>query len=214
MDAYSKMRQEIVTALKNNNLTVDDVLNVIDTISINYDIIPRERSCKTAFEILDEYLSCCEYEKMSAGTIENYQLVINALLNSLCVSINKIRTTDLRNYLRNYQNERGIADSTLNKYREYFRAFFQWCVNEGYIERNPAAKLKLIRCEKKQREYYTQVEYTYKNGEIHRGYVTALYPDLYALNFQSPTKHCKKVNARKCKLLWKYSKIYWLENVG
>ena len=58
------------------------------------------------------------------------------------------------------------------------------------------------------------VEYTYKNGETHRGYVTALYPDLYALNFQSPTKHCKKVNARKCKLLWKYSKIYWLDNVG
>lgn len=57
------------------------------------------------------------------------------------------------------------------------------------------------------------VEYTYKNGETHRGYVTALYPDLYALNFQSPTKHCKKVNAKKCKLLWKYNKIYWLENV-
>ena len=58
------------------------------------------------------------------------------------------------------------------------------------------------------------VEYTYKNGEIHRGYVTALYPHLNALNFQSSTKHCKKVNARKCKLLWKYSKIYWLDNVG
>ena len=58
------------------------------------------------------------------------------------------------------------------------------------------------------------VEYTFKNGETHRGYVTALYPDLCALNFQSLTKHCKKVNARKCKLLWKYSKIYWLDNVG
>lgn len=58
------------------------------------------------------------------------------------------------------------------------------------------------------------VEYTYKNGEIHRGYVTALYPELNALNFQSPTKHCKKVNARKCRLLWKYSKIYWLDNVN
>lgn len=58
------------------------------------------------------------------------------------------------------------------------------------------------------------VEYTFKNGETHRGYVTALYPDLYALNFQSTTKHCKKVNARKCKLLWKYSKIYWLEKVS
>lgn len=58
------------------------------------------------------------------------------------------------------------------------------------------------------------VEYTFKNGETHRGYVTALYPELNALNFQSPTKHCKKVNARKCKLLWKYSKIYWFDNVA
>ena len=58
------------------------------------------------------------------------------------------------------------------------------------------------------------VEYTFQNGETHRGYVTALYPNLCALNFQSPTKHCKKVNARKCKLLWKYSKIYWLDNVA
>ena len=57
------------------------------------------------------------------------------------------------------------------------------------------------------------VQYTYKNGEIHTGYVTALYPELNALNFQSPTKHCKKVNAKKCKLLWKYSKIYWLDSV-
>ena len=56
------------------------------------------------------------------------------------------------------------------------------------------------------------VEYTFKNGETHSGYVTALYPKLNALNFQSLTKHCKKVNAAKCKLLWKYSKIYWLES--
>lgn len=58
------------------------------------------------------------------------------------------------------------------------------------------------------------VEYTFKNGETHKGYVTALYPELNALNFQSSTKHCKKVNARKCKLLWKYNKIYWLENAS
>ena len=58
------------------------------------------------------------------------------------------------------------------------------------------------------------VEYTFRNGEIHRGYVTALYPKQNALNFQSSTKHCKKVNARKCKVLWKYSKIYWLDSVN
>lgn len=55
------------------------------------------------------------------------------------------------------------------------------------------------------------VSYTYKNGDKQTGYVTALYPELKALNFQSKTKHCKKVNAQKCELIWKYNKIYWLE---
>jgi len=48
-------------------------------------------------------------------------------------------------------------------------------------------------------------------AEKYVGHVTALYPELNALNFQSVTKHCKKVNAKKCHLLWKYNKIYWLE---
>ena len=55
------------------------------------------------------------------------------------------------------------------------------------------------------------VTYTYRNGETHTGYVTALYPDKNQLNFQSPTKHCKRVNALKTKLLWRFNKIYWLK---
>ena len=55
------------------------------------------------------------------------------------------------------------------------------------------------------------VSYTYKNGDKHTGYVTALYPELKALNFKSKTKHCSKVNAQKCELIWRYNKIYWLE---
>lgn len=58
------------------------------------------------------------------------------------------------------------------------------------------------------------VAYTFKNGEHHEGYVTAMYPDCgrrkAALNFQSPTKHCKRVNARKCKLICRPSKMYWI----
>lgn len=57
------------------------------------------------------------------------------------------------------------------------------------------------------------VSYKYKNGNEYIGYVTALYPKQNTLNFQSKTKHCKRVNAKKCKLLWRYNKIYWLECV-
>ena len=54
------------------------------------------------------------------------------------------------------------------------------------------------------------VQYTYRNGETHIGYVTGLIPSRNAISFQSPTKHCKVVNANKVKLLWKFTNIYWL----
>jgi len=63
-------------------------------------------------------------------------------------------------------------------------------------------------CGFRHRDYVT---YTYRNGETHTGYVTAMYPDKNQLNFQSPTKHCKRVNALKTRLLWRFNKIYWLK---
>lgn len=61
------------------------------------------------------------------------------------------------------------------------------------------------------------VAYTFKNGERYEGYVTAMYPDYgkqkASLNFQSPTKHCKRVDARKCKMVCRPKKIYWLKCV-
>lgn len=59
----------------------------------------------------------------------------------------------------------------------------------------------------KHRDY---VEYTYKNGETYRGYVTALYPEKKILNFKSQTKDCKSIRINKCKLLWRFNNIYWL----
>ena len=56
--------------------------------------------------------------------------------------------------------------------------------------------------------------YTFKNGEYHEGYVTALYPSegkqKEGLNFLSPTKHCKRVNPKKCQRLDRPDKFLWL----
>lgn len=58
--------------------------------------------------------------------------------------------------------------------------------------------------------YRDYVEYTYKNGETYKGYVTALYPKKKVLNFKSKTKNCNGVKVNKCKLLWRFNNIYWL----
>lgn len=80
-----------------------------------------------------------------------------------------------------------------------------WCIKP--MHRQSKAGVDEV-CGFRHRDYVT---YTYRNGETHTGYVTAMYPELHALNFQSPTKHCKKANALKCRLVWRYDKIYWFK---
>ena len=60
------------------------------------------------------------------------------------------------------------------------------------------------------RDYVT---YTYRNGKTYTGYITAMRSDRKLLNFRSPTKHCKGVNAHKCHLIWRFNKIYWFRYV-
>jgi 5-methylcytosine-specific restriction endonuclease McrA len=42
------------------------------------------------------------------------------------------------------------------------------------------------------------------------GYITGMYPDKNQINIQSKEKHLKRCNISRCKLLWKFNKIYWI----
>lgn len=81
----------------------------------------------------------------------------------------------------------------------------EWTIKP--MRRKSKAKVNEV-CGFHHRDYIT---YTYRNGETYTGYVTAMYSDKNQLNFQSPTKHCKRVNALKTRLLWRYNKIYWFK---
>ena len=54
------------------------------------------------------------------------------------------------------------------------------------------------------------IGYTDTKGIYYQGYITGLYPDKLQLNFQSPEKHLKRVNAKKCEMVWSFNKAYWL----
>lgn len=161
MEAYDRMRRDMARRLAEKGIDDAVILEVLDEVTGKYDVSMRETGSGNGSDVLEDYISCCEYEKMAAGTIQNYRLVIGRLLKTLDMPIQDIRTSDLRTYLRNYQEERGVSDRTINKYREYIRAFWSWMCNEGYTVRNPAAELREIRCEKKQKEAFTQTELEY-----------------------------------------------------
>ena len=58
------------------------------------------------------------------------------------------------------------------------------------------------------------IAYKTRTGTQDKGYVTALYPKTKQLNFRNFSgKDYKKVSVKSCRLIWRYTKIYWLENV-
>lgn len=55
------------------------------------------------------------------------------------------------------------------------------------------------------------IHYSTRTGKQADGYVTALYPKNNELNFKTfDDVYYKKVSARSCKILWRFSKIYWM----
>lgn len=52
--------------------------------------------------------------------------------------------------------------------------------------------------------------YTDSKNVTYVGYVTGLYPDKSQINIQSKEKHLKRCSVKRCRLLWKFNKIYWL----
>lgn len=161
MNAYERMRREFTTELHERGYDDCGILAALDAAAAKYIVDLRECGESNVMDVFEDYISACEYEQMAAGTIQNKRLVIGRMLETIALPVSEIRVSDLRAYLRQYRDERGISDRTSNKYREYFRSFFAWCVSEGYSAHNPAAELKPIRCEKKQKEHYTQSDLEY-----------------------------------------------------
>lgn len=161
MDSYNKFRREIMDKLLTHNLDTNAILDIIDSVVINYTIDEIDTNNNDNIKILNDYINSCKFEKMSDGTIKNYYLILKNLLDTINLPISEIRTVNLRNYLKSYQSERDISDNTLNKYREYVRTFWGWCYNEGYIDRDVSLNLNTIHYEYNEKDSLTQTELEY-----------------------------------------------------
>ena len=72
-----------------------------------------------------------------------------------------ITANEIRKFLYEYQEQKGVSYRTIDKYREYITRFFTWAHDEGYIPNNPARNIAAIKYEEKPREALTQVELEY-----------------------------------------------------
>lgn len=143
---------------------VNKIINVIDVVAYDYDFNKKSTALTTFInipEVVKVFMACKKIEGYSEGTLMNYKLLFMSFFAFINKNIEDIQTNDIRIFLFKYQEIKKISNRTLNKYQQNLKAFFTWCYNEGYIEKNISAKLKPIRYEEKPRVALTQIELEY-----------------------------------------------------
>ena len=167
---YSHFRNEFIVSLTNNFSTNDItmILSALDTIAYNYEI---SKKCTDLVVCGDEerrkmvtlYLATKKIAGCSDGTIKLYGGRLKIFLEMVDKKFEEISANDIRMFLVMFKNRGGredghVSDRTLDKVRQIISDFFQWCVNEDYLIKNPCKNIPNIKFIPKPRKALTRME--------------------------------------------------------
>ena len=108
---------------------------------------------------IEQFLIVKRIDGLSGTTLRNYKWVLSDFAKRSGGPVDSIITDNVREYLSHLMNERRLADSTLQTQINTLRSFFDWLLIEERIAKNPMAKIKSPKIDKKgARQALTQEE--------------------------------------------------------
>lgn len=167
MNAYEQLRTALIVEIEKDisgitTETLNKISSALDRAAQRYEVSIKELSLSVNVEPIPElvkiYLVVKKTEGLSAGTIENYSLILQNFFGRVRKSAADVTANDIRLFLYDYKKYRNVSDRTLDKYRQMICWFFGWAHTEEYIPRNPAKSIKAIKHETKDRQALTQME--------------------------------------------------------
>ena len=146
--------------LDNNNLnnlalTLDMVLD---------DYVITEKSREVGFinnnndVVLKNYLGSKILQGRSRATVQHYSRTLTLLFDDICKPIKEITADDIRCYLAKWQTAKNVSPVTLNNVRSVYMSFFEWCLNEELIDKDPMKKIDKFKEPKTHIKPLTDVE--------------------------------------------------------
>lgn len=156
--------RSIETAMRSrlaNALTVDameQMIRAITDVLSDYEI-RRNAADEIAGEdfILDAYLDAIRVEGRSAKTVDRYAYILRRVFRASQANTRSITVYHIRKYLGE-EKARGIAEGTLDGVRQVCSAYFNWCMREGLLQKNPMGNIGSIKSQKKVRKAFSEVE--------------------------------------------------------
>ena len=143
-----------------DSITVADmpkIMNVINDVLQGFEMRNITVWSEEKDDLLQCYISAMSVQCRSQKTLDRYAYVIRRLMEYVKVPTRQVTVHHIRSYLQN-EKGRGIADSTLEGYRQIYSAYFNWLQRESMIERNPTANLGAVKVAKKQKKTYSEID--------------------------------------------------------
>lgn len=115
----------------------------------NFDIQEKSdfiRECKHGnADLLEAFISAKMIEGCSERTIKYYRSTIEHFLQTVDLMICHIETSDIRQYLVDYQAKNGSSKVTIDNMRRIFSSFFAWLEDEDYIAKSPVRRIHKVK---------------------------------------------------------------------
>ena len=115
----------------------------------------EEQRNKENAELLGAFISSKKVEGCSDKTIHYYKSSIEKLIATVKKNVCDIATNDIRCYLAEQQEQRGLSKATIDNLRRIYSSFFSWLEDEDYITKSPVRRIHKVRTDALVKEVLT-----------------------------------------------------------
>lgn len=165
---FNEFRLSFLRELVDTGLDEDAmrrVMGAMDKVGAEFEVNRKVTALVPAgmagHKLVMEYLACRSLEGLAVGTLNNYRVALAHFLLSMRKPIEDVEPNDVRLYLYQYQQKRGVSNRTLDKLRNTLSGFFRWAAVEGRIPSDPCAAIPPIKYTAKPRTALSQLELEY-----------------------------------------------------
>lgn len=141
-------------------ITAADMSKVLSAVADqleDFEVVHVNRAEHITDDLLDAFIAAKRISGLSEKTLHRYQYQIQRMMDAVKVPTRSITVYHLRQYLAN-EKQRGVMDRTLEGNRQVLNAYFNWLHRERLIDINPVANLSAIKCAKKIKIIYSEVD--------------------------------------------------------
>jgi site-specific recombinase XerD len=119
-------------------------------------ILKTTRNSLPNEELIDRFIQNKKLVGLSHSSIIHYTAEARKLGNYYPNrNFTELTTADIKDYLAEYVNERHLQASTTQTIIRFLSAFYDFLVNEEFMERNPCHRIEKVMVEKKVRKAFT-----------------------------------------------------------